>query len=124
MALEWTLKALNERQEYPLEKTSTLDLLGCIQLTKRNLEAASDNLREALRIRVKYLNNINPNHPDIGISYQNLGRLDTKLLSYIDAQNNYLRAEQIFRYNYPESHLLVREIRQCLEDIKQRLSVQ
>jgi hypothetical protein len=67
------------------------------------------------------LNDINPNHPDIGISYQNLGRLDSKLSSYIDAQNNYLRAEQIFRYNYPKSHPLVIEITQCLEDIKRRL---
>jgi hypothetical protein len=100
---------------------STLDLLGCIQLAKHNAEAASDNLKDALKIRMKYLNDINPNHPDIGVSYQNLGRLDLKFLSYIDAQNNFLRAEQIFRHNYPKSHPLVIEITQCLEDVKQRL---
>ncbi len=64
---------------------------------------------------------VNPNHPDIGVSYQNLGRLDFKLSSYIDAQNNYLRAEEIFRHNYPQTHPLVVEITQCLNEIKRRL---
>jgi tetratricopeptide (TPR) repeat protein len=121
VALKWALDAFDHRQEYQLEKAATLDLLGCIQLAKHDAEAASNNLQAALRIRIKYLREINSNHPDIGISYQNLGKLDVKLSSYIDAQNNYLRAEQIFRHNYPETHPLVIEITQCLEEIKRRL---
>ncbi|CAF0871587.1 unnamed protein product [Adineta steineri] len=121
-ALGWALDALEKRQKYQLEKASTLDLLGCIQLAKYDVEAASNNLQEALRIRIKYLGQINPNHPDIGISYRNLGKLDTKLSSFIDAQNNYLRAEEIFRHNYPKSHPLVIEIEQYLQGIKQYFS--
>jgi hypothetical protein len=67
------------------------------------------------------LGKINPNHPDIGISYLNLGRLDSKLSSFIDAQNNYLRAEEIFRHNYPKSHPLVIKITQCLEELQREL---
>lgn len=115
------MQALQEREKYAVEKATTLDLLGFIQLAKRNAEAASDNFREALQIRLKYLNPIDSNHPDIGISYQNLGRLDAKLSSYIDAQNNFLRAEQIFRHNYPESHPLVKEITIYLKDIQRKL---
>jgi tetratricopeptide (TPR) repeat protein len=115
------LKALEEREGYVLEMATTLDLLGFIRLAKRNAEAARDNLQEALKLRLKHLNQINPNHPDIGISYRNLGRLDSRLSFYIDAQNNYLRAEQIFRQNYPESHSLIKEITQCLKDVKHKL---
>ncbi|UJR33236.1 hypothetical protein I4U23_020691 [Adineta vaga] len=121
-ALRWTLDALQERQRYPLEKASTFDLLGCIQLAKYDAEAASHNLRHALKIRLKYLGQSNPNHPDIGMSYRNLGRLDCKLSSLIDAQNNFLRAEQIFHQNYPKSHPLVIEIRRYLEDVERQLS--
>ncbi|CAF3396460.1 unnamed protein product [Rotaria sp. Silwood1] len=120
-ALRWALKALNERQQYQLEKASTLDLLGCIHLAQRDAEAARNNLQEALRIRVKYLSQLNTNHPDIGISYFNLGKLDSKLSSLIDAQNNYSRAEQIFRHNYPKTHPLITEVTQCLEQIKRQL---
>ncbi|CAF0853481.1 unnamed protein product [Rotaria sordida] len=119
-ALRWALDALNERQEYQLERASTLDLLGCIQLAQRDAEAAMNNLQEALSIRIKYLGQINPNHPDIGISYFNLGKLDSKLSLFIDAQNNYSRAEEIFRHNYPKTHPLITEITQCLEQIKRR----
>ncbi|CAF3968257.1 unnamed protein product, partial [Adineta steineri] len=118
-ALGWALDALEKRQKYQLEKASTLDLLGCIQLAKYDVEAASNNLQEALRIRIKYLGQINPNHPDIGLSYRNLGKLDTKLSSFIDAQHNYLRAEEIFQHNYPKSHPLVIEIELYLQGIKQ-----
>jgi tetratricopeptide (TPR) repeat protein len=120
-ALDYALKALDERREYPLEKAATLDLLGCIQLAKHNTEAADDYLQQALKIRLKYWKHINPNHPDIGISYQNLGKLDSKSSLYIDAQNNYQRAEQIFRYNYPESHSLMVDITKRLKDIGRRL---
>ncbi|CAF2416951.1 unnamed protein product [Rotaria sp. Silwood2] len=120
-ALRWALDALNERQQYRLEKASTLDLLGCIHLAQRDAEAARNNLQEALSIRVKYLGQFDPNHPDIGISYFNLGKLDSKFLFLIDAQNNYSRAEEIFRHNYPKTHPLIIKIQQCLEQIKQQL---
>jgi tetratricopeptide (TPR) repeat protein len=120
-ALQYALKALDERRDYHLEKATTLDLLGCIQLAKHNIDEARDNLREALRIRLKYLKHINPNHPDIGISYQNLGKLDSKSSLYIDAEKNYQRAQQIFRYNYPESHTLMVDITKRLKDIGRRL---
>jgi tetratricopeptide (TPR) repeat protein len=120
-ALRWALQAFDKRQQYQLEQASTLDLLGCIQLAKRDAEAASHNLRKALQIRLNCLGEINPNHPDIGVSYQNLGRLDSKLSSFIDAQNNFQRAEEIFRHNYPKSHPLVIEITKSLEEIKQQI---
>ena len=117
----WALKALQEREDYALEKATTLDLLAFIQLAKRNAEAARDNLRESLEIRLKYLSSINSNHPDIGISYENLGRLDLRSSLYIDAQNNFLRAEEIFRQNYPGSHPLVKEIAQYLKEVQRKL---
>ena len=72
-------------------------------------------------IKESILTEINPNHPDIGVSYQNLGRLDSKLSSFIDAQNNFQRAEEIFRHNYPKSHPIVIEITRCLEEINQQI---
>ena len=120
-ALDCALKALEKRRDYPLERAATLDLLGCIQLAKHDDEAAGDNIREALKIRLKYWKHINPNHPEIGISYQNLGKLNSKSSSYDDAQNNYQQAERIFRYNYPESHSLMVDITRRLQDIGRRL---
>lgn len=121
-ALVYALKALEQRGEYHLEKAATLDLLGCIQLAKDNMDEANDNLREALEIRLRYWRHINPNHPDIGISYQHIGKLNLKSSSYDDAQNNYQRAEQIFRYNYPESHSLMIDITKRLKDIGRKLT--
>lgn len=120
-ALKWALQALDKRRNSPLEKASTLDLLGCIQLAQQDSEAAINNLQEALKIRLKYLGRTNKNHPDIGMSYHNLGRVDSRLSYFIDAQNNYSRAAEIFRHNYPKTHPLVIQITQSLEQIKRYL---
>jgi tetratricopeptide (TPR) repeat protein len=121
MALVNALEALERRQMYPLEKASTLDLLGCIYLAMRGQEAAHNNFKDALQIRLKYLRETNPNHPDIGLSYQNLGKTDTKLSHFIDAQDNYSEAAKIYRHNYPETHPLVIEITKCLEQVRRRV---
>ena len=106
---------------YQLEKAATLDLLGCIQMAKHDVSAARDNIQEALRIRVKILNHISSNHPDIGRSYYHLGSLDSKSALFKDAQENFQRAEQIFRSNFDRSHTLVADITKRLQDIGRRL---
>jgi tetratricopeptide (TPR) repeat protein len=80
------------------------------------VDAALDNFEEALQLRLKYLDKINPYHPDIGISYQNLGKVNSKLSKHTDAQTNYSQAAQIYRHNYPQSHPLVIEITKCLKE--------
>ncbi|CAF3170547.1 unnamed protein product [Rotaria socialis] len=117
-ALLWALQALDVREKYQLEKASTLDLLGCIYLAQHDSSAAADKLKEALKIRLKCLGQTNSNHPDIGISYFNLGKLESKLLSSIEAHTNYSRAAEIFRVNYPSTHPLIKEVTQCLEESK------
>ena len=113
--------ALDEQQQYPLEKASTLDLLGSIKLAKYDMEASGNNFREALQIRLNHLSQINPNHPDIGVSYLNIGKHERKSSSIINAEKNLLHAADIFRHNYPTTHPLVIETAQCLEDIKREL---
>ncbi|CAF3704413.1 unnamed protein product, partial [Adineta steineri] len=85
-AYRQALEALDYRKENNLQKASTLDLLGCICLKRGNPEAAEDYFKKALKIRLKSLNQINPYHPDIGISYQNLGGLYKKAFQYENAR--------------------------------------
>ncbi|CAF4166527.1 unnamed protein product [Adineta steineri] len=118
-AYSQALEALDYRKENNLQKASTLDLLGCIYLKRNDAEAAKDYLTKALKIRLKSLNQINPYHPDIGISYQNLGGLYKKAFQYENARLHYSRAAEIFRYNYPKSHQLVKNINKYLREIEQ-----
>lgn len=112
---------MTKRDQYQLEKAATLDLLGCIQMANHDTSAARDNLQTALNIRLKNLNHINPNHPDIGQSYHHLGRLDSKSSQYDNAHQNYQHARQIFRSNYPNHHQLVVDVTKRMQDIGKRL---
>ena len=106
-------------------KAAALNLLGCIYLDLRNFEDAQTYFDESLKIRLKYLNKINPYHPDIGESFRNLGALNSKRLNSVEAERNYLRAAEIYRHNYPKSHSLVTEITNCLKATqKQRKAIQ
>jgi len=109
------LEALDIRQKNKVETASTLDLLGCIHLALLDVEAALNTFKDALELRLKYLAKINRYHPDIGVSYHNLGKVISKTPNYIEAQANYKRAAKIYRHNYPESHPLVVEITKCLK---------
>ena len=120
-ASKYALQALEKQNQYSLEKAVTLDLLGTIRLAKGDISAARDNYQAALHVRLKILERTNPNHPDIGLSYQNLGKLDTRSSLYVDAQENYQRADQIFRTNYHPTHSLVVDITKRLQDIGRRL---
>ncbi|CAF1001474.1 unnamed protein product [Adineta steineri] len=113
------LEALDYRKENNLQKASTLDLLGCIYLKRNDPDAAEDYFKKALKIRLKYLNQINPNHPDIGISYQNLGGLYKKAFPRKNPHAYYSKAAEIFRHNYPKSHPLVKNINKYLRETEQ-----
>jgi tetratricopeptide (TPR) repeat protein len=115
------LEAFDFRQTDKIEMASTLDLLGCIRLALLDVEAANNNFREALQLRLKSLSKINPNHPDIGISYHNLGEANSQTFNFSDAEVNYSRAAEIYRHNYPPLHPLVRGINKCLEKVQQQL---
>lgn len=117
-ALNHALNALNYRTKKTLEKASTHDLLGCIYLAQNNTDAAKDNLYDALKIRQRCLRDVNPYHPDIGISYQNLGELCKKASKFADASKHYSQAAEIYRHNYPESHSMVRNVDRCLNELK------
>ncbi len=58
---------------------------------------------------------MNPYHPDIGVSFHNLGKAQSKTPNYIEAQANYKQAAKIYRHNYPKSNPLVIEITKCLK---------
>ncbi len=116
------MEAFDIRQKDKIEKASTLNLIGCIRLALPDVEAAHNNFQEALQLRLKCLGKINPYHPDIGISYQNLGKVNSRQSSYIDAEANYMRAAEIFRHNYPESHPLVIDITKCLRENQRQLT--
>ena len=115
------MDALDVRQSNKIEKAATLDLLGCIYLALDDIEAANNNFDEALKLRLRYLGEVNPHHPDIGVSYHNLGKANLKIKNYIEAKANYLRAAKIYGQNYPETHPLVVEINKCLEEIQKQL---
>ncbi|UJR13950.1 hypothetical protein I4U23_000953 [Adineta vaga] len=117
-ALNEVLHALHNRSKKTLEKASTHDLLGCIYLTENNMDAAEHNFSDALKIRRRCLNDGNPNHPDIGISYQNLGELCRRKSKFQDAYKYYSRAAEIFRHNYPQSHRLNKDIDRCLNELQ------
>lgn len=121
-AVKWALNALKERQNNDLEKASTLDLLGCIRIAQHDLEAAEQNVKEALQIRLRRLGETNPNHPDIGISYYNLGKIDMQNSAFLHARENYLKAEEIFQSNYPKTHPLVKNVEKRLRENDQYLS--
>ncbi len=114
----WALKAFDTRQNDKLEKASTLDLLGCIYLALSDVDASFDHFEQALQIRSEYLGRINPNHPDIGVSYHNLGKVLERMARHNEAQINYSRAAEIYRHNYPQSHPLVIEITKCLKETR------
>ena len=97
-----------------MELAATLDLLGCIYLSLGDVEAAFNNFEEALNLRLKYLSNINPNHPDIGVSYHNIGRATSKTAEFRKAKQYYVKAAEIYRHNFPDSNPLVQEITNCL----------
>jgi tetratricopeptide (TPR) repeat protein len=114
------LDAFDLRQSNKIEKAATLDLLGCIYLSLADFEAAGNNFEEALKLRLKYWKS-NSSHPDIGLSYHNLGKVNSRTFNYIDAEANYSRAAEIYRQNYPQTHPFVREINKCLEETQQKL---
>jgi len=115
------LDAFVVRQSNTIDLASTLDLLGCIQLALFDTEAAINNFQEALELRLNYWRRINPYHPDIGTSYHNLGKIDTKTRNYKNAEMNYSRASEIDHHNYSQIHPLVREITNCLKEIQRQL---
>ena len=115
------LKALEHRQNYPLERASTYDLLGCIVLAKGDLEAARNHLKRALTLRSKHLTPHNPYHPDIGVSYENLAEIASRSSDLTNAQRYYEDAATIFAHNYPSSHPTVVRIRTNLAGVKKRL---
>ncbi|CAF4516980.1 unnamed protein product [Rotaria sp. Silwood2] len=115
------LKALGIRQNN-VEQASTHDLLGCIYLALcNNVDAAYDHFEQALKLRLKSLREINPYHPDIGVSYHNLGKVNEKILKYAKADLNYSRAAEIYHHNFPRTHPLVTQINECLIQIKKHL---
>ncbi|CAF1171998.1 unnamed protein product [Adineta steineri] len=121
-ASQLALEALDFRQSDKIDKASTLNLLGCIRLARRENEAAFNNFQESLQLRLKYLGNINPYHPDIGVSHQNLGKIYFQQFDYINAETNFLRAAEIFRHNFPISHPFMKGINECLEQTRQQLT--
>ncbi len=112
--MQWALEALDVRGKYNIEKASTLDLLGCIYLARFDTEAALDHFEDALKLRLKYLGKIDPYHPDIGVSYHNLGKAMSRIPNYLDAQAKYAQAEAIYRHNFPTNHPLMLDINRCL----------
>ncbi|CAF1162330.1 unnamed protein product [Adineta steineri] len=121
-ASQLALEALDFRQSDKIDKASTLNLLGCIRLARRENEAAFNNFQESLQLRVKYLGKTNPYHPDIGVSHQNLGKIHFQQFNYINAETNLLRAAEIFRHNFPISHPFMKGINECLEQTRQQLT--
>jgi tetratricopeptide (TPR) repeat protein len=115
------LDAFDVRQSNKIEKASTLDLLGCIHVALADIEAAGNNFYEALQLRLKYLGQTNPHHPDIGVSYHNLGKINSKTRNFTGAETNYSRAAEIYRQNYPQTHPLVRGINDCLKETQRQL---
>ena len=115
------MDAFNVRQSNKIEKASTLDLLGCIHVALIDIEAAGNNFDEALQLRLRYLGEVNPHHPDIGVSYHNLGKINSRIRNFTGAEKNYSRATEIYRHNYPQTHPLVREINDCLKETQRRL---
>ncbi|CAF1132388.1 unnamed protein product [Rotaria sordida] len=113
------LKALNIRQN-SVEQASTHDLLGCIYLTSFNTDAAKDHFEQALILRLRSLKEINPYHPDIGVSYHNLGKVNEKQFKYNEAKENYSRAAEIYRHNFPQTHPWIIQIKECLERIRKQ----
>ena len=83
-------------------------------MAKSDFDAALNNFDDALKLRLRYLAKIDPNHPDIGVSHHNLGKANSKFGRYPKAREHYLQAERIYRHNYPPSHSLVIEINKCL----------
>ncbi len=83
-------------------------------MAKADFDAALNNFDDALKLRLKYLAKIDPNHPDIGVSHHNLGKVNSKMAQPAEAQRHFLKAEEIYRHNYPPSNSLVIEINKCL----------
>ena len=98
------IDALSKRQNFPLGQASTLDLLGRIQMVNRDYHAAQDSFRQSLRLRLKYLGQTNPNHPDIGISHENMGQLCFRKRRYEESLEQFARAAEIYRYNFEKTH--------------------
>ncbi|CAF3676671.1 unnamed protein product [Rotaria sp. Silwood1] len=112
------LQALEIRHN-DVERASTHDLLGCIYLaSSNNVEAANDHFEQALRLRLKSLSDINPYHPDIGVSYHNLGKINEKRSEHSKAKRNYSRAAEIYNHNFPQTHSLVTQINECLRRVQ------
>jgi tetratricopeptide (TPR) repeat protein len=83
-------------------------------LAKADYDAAFNSFNEALQLRSKYLAKIDPNHPDIGVSHHNLGKISSKIAQNAEAQRHYSQAAEIYRHNYPQTHPLVIEITKYL----------
>lgn len=115
--MDSALRALEYRADYPLERASTYDLLGCIFSTNGDVDAARDHFKRALKLRLKHLI---PNHPDIGVSYEQLAGLEYKASALIDAELNYEAAAKIFAHNYPSNHPTVLRIDKCLARVRQK----
>lgn len=81
----------------------------------KHYDAAHAHFEDALKLRLKYLGRISKYHPDIGVSYYNLGRVYSQK-SPFEARANFLHAAEIYRRNYPQSHSLVKEINKYLTE--------
>ncbi len=83
-------------------------------MARADFDTALDNFDDALKLRLRHLARIDPNHPDIGVSHHNLGKVNSKIANHAEAQKHYTKAAEIYQHNYPQTHSLMIEINKCL----------
>lgn len=121
-AYSLAIAALSKRENFPLGRAATFDLLGYIQLIQLDNVAAKESFRQALNLRLNHLKPTNPHHPDIAVSYENLARLSFRSMLYEDAEKYFQRAADIYRHNFPKTHPRVTRIEENLSKIRSLLS--
>lgn len=119
-AKKYALSALSVRTERNLERAMTLDLIGQIHLEDDELQEAKEKFEEAFQIRSRLLTQIDPTHPDLASSYQNLGLYHLKHTDHAIARELLTRAADIYSRIYPSDHPSLIEVNIYLSKLPRR----
>ena len=61
------------------------------------------------------------NHPDLAISYNNIGLVYDKMGEYSKALSYYEKAQQIWQKSLPPTHPYIAEVKSDIENVKKKL---
>ena len=86
-----------------------------------NIDTALTYFTNAFEQLVKYYGSGNLNHPLAGETLKNIALVNLRQLKYIDADENFKRAAEIFECNYGSHHKKVIEVKQRLEDVRKKI---